>query len=162
MEKKFRVWEKVQKVMLTDGFTVSPNGSVSFYWHKLPIHSANAILMQFTGLKDKNGNEIYEGDILLCEKIFSAMSSRGTLRKGYPKYISGYLLVEWGDAKFNFKFLKTIPEHKEAYEQKMYTYAYCHYSIWENQQEQPHVELVGNIYESPELISKSPPTTPQK
>lgn len=69
-EIKFRVWEKVQKVMLLDGFALSPKGDVSFYWNEKPIHSANAILMQFTGLKDKTRNQkfpqgvdIYEGDI---------------------------------------------------------------------------------------------------
>lgn len=59
MNTKFKVWETVQKVMLADGFALSANGAISFYWNKLPIHSANAILLQFTGKEDW-----YEGDIL--------------------------------------------------------------------------------------------------
>jgi hypothetical protein len=61
-EIKFRVWDKGVKTMLHSGFAIYPKGEVSFYWNSLPVNSANAILMQFTGLKDKNGNDIYEGD----------------------------------------------------------------------------------------------------
>jgi uncharacterized phage protein (TIGR01671 family) len=47
-------------------------------------------LMQFTGLKDKNGKEIYEGDILSDHKSSSTRT-----------------VVEFNDARFGFRFSET-------------------------------------------------------
>jgi uncharacterized phage protein (TIGR01671 family) len=87
-------------------------------------------VMQYTGLKDKNGNEIYEGDII--SKLFSDGSKCTKLVKFYqPKCC--FCIANVLDLKF----------------EKMW-------EIWGNLQEnylnEFHFEVIGNIYDNPELM----------
>ena len=58
-EIKFRAWGKSKKTMYYQDFAVNPDGTTKTWG--LYEHLE---LLQYTGLHDKRGKEIYEGDIL--------------------------------------------------------------------------------------------------
>ena len=61
-EIKFQCWNG--EAMVSPDY-VDRDGFAHWKENSIPTNSNE--LMQYTGLNDKNGNEIYEGDILLCD-----------------------------------------------------------------------------------------------
>lgn len=119
-EIKFRVWDKVGSEMIQqdDMFELY---DVEELFEKPSDEQYE--LMQFTGLKDKNGKEIYEGDVV---------NSKAHNPQNY--------LVAFIDCAFHCTHPKIEPYTIEPLH--FYTSIGC------------HLEVIGNIYENPELLEE--------
>lgn len=132
---KFRAWDKERKEMIyIEGeahILINATGyseSISCY-----IVPATNDVMQYTGLKDKNGKEIYEGDTVKGD--FWIGNDIGVVKFGEHSIIVG---------------------HDDVLDSSIDTDAYGYYISLEDREEFPLVdtdelEIIGNIYENPEL-----------
>ncbi len=76
-EIKFRFWSKIL------GSFVIPNDNILAGTFK----DENMVVMQYTGLKDKNGKEIYEGDVV---NYIDCMRGRSTSQVEWTEWGTGF------------------------------------------------------------------------
>lgn len=154
---KFRAWDKTQNKMI---FNFLQEGAKSFGQYRIALSFNGQIfaftdwevanyeedemhntsqyinrfeLMQYTGLKDKNGKDIYEGDIVKMHYFFENFDN--------------YTLGAYEDEEEIIGIVKI---------DELSTYTDCpdNRYDWINYLQEPseELEVIGNIYENPELL----------
>lgn len=121
---KFRAWDGAKKEMFKDTFAITESGQVVVVEQESVVSPPDyvfvnhLVIMQSTGLKDKNGKEIFEGDVLF-----------GHAGEDF-----------WEIVEFDIEEGRWIRK-----------------DIWYNSklglsENNEFMEIVGNIYENPELL----------
>ena len=75
---KFRAWDKKSKKMLIDGFIIYYTGVAIKYLDVRHSSIDELIVMEWTGKKDRNGKDIFEGDIV--DNGFKFAPSKGVVK----------------------------------------------------------------------------------
>lgn len=134
-EIKFKVWDKKHKKMsLVDAIDFEhdeiygKNGRERY----TPKPFKDIELMQYTGLKDKNGVEIYEGDILLS----TASENEEDYKKWRVSYFDGGYIANYKHIPMD-KRKRSINEIELLCNDNIAFYGF---------------EILGNIFENPGLM----------
>lgn len=137
-EIKFRAWDNINKKWLL-GYDLPRSGGFSMHGECMMFGEYQQVLsqfplklldelkiMQFTGLKDANGTDIYEGDIISPIEVDEKYKS-----VNYP--------IEWDNNTARFAYRYGQDEWKVL-------------NIDQSFMEQCNMKVIGNIHQNPELL----------
>ena len=128
MRPEFRAWTEEGKAMYYDAYPFK-DGTLLLSYDGIAfdeVPASDFILMQSTGIKDKNGKEIFEGDVVK----YKVGCNTFTEEVVYDKNFAGFGVKD-ADAVIIFTFGE-LAEDVDLHS----------------------LEVVGNIYENPELLGE--------
>lgn len=134
---KFRAWDKKNKKM-----AYSDDGNLEYGWFTdndgcmLCVRIEKDIklnnIMEYTGLKDKNGKEIYEGDILEVVNNLNEEIKKLYTHNVIVKHVNGAFVATWEDDIDGETY-----SHFNNYNTPVVTF-----------------EIIGNVYETKEVFKR--------
>ena len=117
---KFRAWHKRLEQISSNTQTIS-----EIYDNESGTNVEDVIWLQYTGLKDKNGIEIYDGDVVTAKTNTHPAENLA----GVIIFEDGEYLIEQDDDKFPVCSLSAV--------------------------DRLTLKAIGNIYENPELLEQT-------
>lgn len=137
-ENKFKIWDKTRNKMLTSNcgaFLLTQEGNAVFHQNgnnplEALIEQIDYEVLMYTGLKDKNGTEIYEGNIIRTHE--------NRIQK-----------VIWHNNGFKLEY-----KFKRSYRGESYWETRKDIELSETNNKRWGIKVIGNIYENPELLKE--------
>ena len=126
----FRAWDKVSKKYrefdgMHDTMTINEDGKVEYYNLQNGSGGDEYILEQFTGLHDKNGKMIFEGDIVKIYHVRLVFDG--------PVFPPQLANITWDECGFRLEGPEISSTNPDLYPSS-------------------HLEIIGNIHDNPELM----------
>lgn len=155
---RFRVW-CVNKQQWEEGKVYIDNqGCIYDDFHR--VKKETHIIQQCTGLRDKNGKLIYEGDIIVIPNLYPFydykyrdkrinLNETGGEIKG--ESVLNYIgIVEWGYSNWDYVYHCVNPQKQgisEGISNSLNEEGY-------KEGQKTHFEIIGNIYENKDLLKE--------
>lgn len=129
MRPKFRAWDGAKKEMFKDTFAITESGQVVVVEQEFItsppdyVFVDHLVIMQSTGIKDKNGKEIFEGDIVDYKGRKAIIKWHGSYASFIYRFVDEMQerVSEWDPlflAYHHFEIIGNIYENKDILEEK--------------------------------------------